>query len=60
MEQQGWYVVDGNEHLKFNALDDAVAVLEARVKTGQRSVTLMPAQEYAVYEYRKTKRGKKS
>ena len=60
MEQQGWYVIDGSEHLKFNALDDAVAVLEARVKTGQRSVTLMPAQEYATYEYRKNKRGKKS
>ena len=60
MEGQGWYVIDGNEHLKFNALDDALVVLEARVQTGSKTLMLMPTQEYATYEHRKNKRGKKS
>ena len=53
-------MIDGNEHLKFNALDDALMVLEARVQTGSKTLMLMPTQEYATYEHRKNKRGKKS
>lgn len=60
MEQQGWYVIDGNEHLKFNALDDAVAVARARMETESKTVILMPVKEYADYEYKKNKKGKKS
>ena len=59
MEQQGWYLIDGQEHLKFNALDDAVVVIESRMKTGPKTLILMPVSEYVTYEYRKTKRGKR-
>ena len=54
-----WYVIDGNEHLKINSFDDAVAIMEARSHDGKpRQLIMMSDKEYSTYRDRKTKRGK--
>lgn len=54
-----WYVIDGNEHLKINSFDDAVAIMEARSRSGKpRQLIMMSDKEYSTYKDRKTKRGK--
>ena len=54
-----WYVIDGNEHLKINSFDDAVAIMEARAHDGRpRQLIMMSDKEYSTYRNRKTKRGK--
>ena len=56
-----WYVIDGNEHLKINSFDDAVAIMETRSRSGKpRQLIMMSDKEYSTYRNRKTKRGKKS
>ena len=56
-----WYVIDGNEHLKINSFDDAVAIMEARAHDGRpRQLIMMSDKEYSTYRNRKTKRGKNS
>jgi hypothetical protein len=58
---RSWYVIDGNEHLKINSFDDAVAVMEARSRSGKpRQLIMMSDKEYSTYRDRKTKRGKNS
>jgi hypothetical protein len=58
---RSWYVIDGNEHLKINSFDDAVAIMEARAHDGRpRQLIMMSDKEYSTYRNRKTKRGKNS
>ena len=58
---RSWYVIDGNEHLKINSFDDAVAIMEARSRNGKpRQLIMMSDKEYSTYRDRKTKRGKNS
>ena len=58
---KSWYVIDGNEHLKINSFDDALALMEARARDGKpRQLIMMSDKEYSTYRDRKTKRGKKS
>ena len=58
---RSWYVIDGNEHLKINSFDDAVAIMEARSRSGKpRQLIMMSDKEYSTYRDRKTKRGKNS
>ena len=58
---RSWYVIDGNEHLKINSFDDAVAIMEARSRSGKpRQLIMMSDKEYSTYRNRKTKRGKNS
>ncbi len=58
---RSWYVIDGNEHLKINSFDDAVAIMEARSRNGKpRQLIMMSDKEYSTYRNRKTKRGKNS
>lgn len=56
-----WYVLDGNEHLKFGSFHDALAIMEARARNNKgKQLILMSDKEYSTYKDRKTKRGKKS
>ena len=58
---RSWYVIDGDEHLKINSFDDAVAIMEARAHDGRpRQLIMMSDKEYSTYRNRKTKRGKNS
>jgi hypothetical protein len=57
-----WYVIDGDEHLKFNSFSDALAVIGARWdgKKPNKQLLMMSDKEYATWHSRKTKRGKNS
>ena len=57
----GWYVIDGDEHLKMGSFQDAVALMDIRARnTPGRQLIMMSDKEYSTYRNRKTKRGKRS
>jgi hypothetical protein len=56
-----WYVIDGDEHLKFGSFHDALATMEARARNSRgNQLLLMSDKEYNNWPKRKTKRGKNS
>jgi hypothetical protein len=62
MAFNGWYVIDGDEHLKFSSFSDALAVMGSRWDEDKPSkqLLMMSDKEYATWHSRKAKRGKKS
>ena len=45
-----WYVLDGNEHLKFGSFHDALAIMEARARNSKgNQLLLMSDKEYSTY-----------
>lgn len=57
-----WYVIDGEEHLKMGSFSDAIALMAARWDENNESkqLIMMSDKEYAIWDRRKTKRGKNS
>jgi hypothetical protein len=56
-----WYVLYGDSHVKTNSFAHAHALLEKIMSVeGNKSVKILPKEEYLKLPNKKTKRGKKS
>ena len=55
-----WVIINGEEHLHVKSLEEAVSLLEAKTRETGAQVRMITLDDYNEWEYKKTKRGKKS
>ena len=60
-KSSGWFVLYGDTHIEYSTFEDASHMLEVLMREGgNKSVKLLPKEEYLKLPNKKTKRGKNS